>query len=187
MSASQTIAPYLPFLRRYARALTGNQTSGDAYVAAALEALIEDTCGARRPASPRVALYRLFTQDLEFGGGERRRRRRSTTNLPAEQRLSQITPQTPPGLPSGRARRLFGSTMPPQVLECDIADVAAIGRGIRSRACRRDRDRRDDHRGRALHRDGSRGSGREPRPSRARRRAHAYGSDRRWPRPSARA
>ena len=36
MSASQTIAPYLPFLRRYARALTGNQNSGDAYVAAAL-------------------------------------------------------------------------------------------------------------------------------------------------------
>src|SRR5882672_4600650 len=39
---SKTVAQYLPFLRRYARALTGNQSSGDAYVAAALEALVAD-------------------------------------------------------------------------------------------------------------------------------------------------
>src|SRR3990170_741373 len=62
VSASQAIAPYLPFLRRYARALTGNQASGDAYVAAALEALIEDPAVLEGPASPRVALYRLFTK-----------------------------------------------------------------------------------------------------------------------------
>jgi DNA-directed RNA polymerase specialized sigma24 family protein len=35
---SSAVAQYLPFLRRYARALTGNQASGDAYVAATLEA-----------------------------------------------------------------------------------------------------------------------------------------------------
>lgn len=35
------IARHLPFLRRYARALTGNQKSGDAYAAATLEAIIE--------------------------------------------------------------------------------------------------------------------------------------------------
>lgn len=61
MSAAQTIAPYLPFLRRYARALTGNQSSGDAYVAASLEALIEDPTILEASASPRVALYRLFS------------------------------------------------------------------------------------------------------------------------------
>src|SRR5690606_22642850 len=33
---------HLPYLRRYARAVTGSQTSGDAYVAAVLEALIAD-------------------------------------------------------------------------------------------------------------------------------------------------
>ena len=42
MLKSQAVAQYLPFLRRYARALTGNQTSGDAYVGATLEALVED-------------------------------------------------------------------------------------------------------------------------------------------------
>lgn len=36
MSPSQTVVQHLPFLRRYARALTGNQGSGDAYVAATL-------------------------------------------------------------------------------------------------------------------------------------------------------
>ena len=40
MSMSQTLAPHLPYLRRYARALTGTQASGDTYVRAALSALL---------------------------------------------------------------------------------------------------------------------------------------------------
>ncbi len=40
MSTSQAVLQHLPFLRRYARALTGSQSSGDAYVAATLESLI---------------------------------------------------------------------------------------------------------------------------------------------------
>ncbi|MFY9599276.1 MAG: response regulator, partial [Pseudolabrys sp.] len=42
MSTSQAVAQHLPYLRRYARALSGSQPSGDAYVAATLEALIQD-------------------------------------------------------------------------------------------------------------------------------------------------
>ena len=38
MTLSTRIAAHLPFLRRYARALTGSQNSGDAYVTAVLEA-----------------------------------------------------------------------------------------------------------------------------------------------------
>ena len=92
MSASQAIAPYLPFLRRYARALTGNQSSGDAYVAAALEALIEDTSVLDDSSSPRVALYQLFSKiwnsvvvNAKAGTDQ--------STLPAEQRLGQITPR----------------------------------------------------------------------------------------------
>jgi DNA-directed RNA polymerase specialized sigma24 family protein len=40
MAISQTVAQHLPFLRRYARAVAGSQKSGDAYVAATLEALV---------------------------------------------------------------------------------------------------------------------------------------------------
>ena len=39
MPMAQALAPHLPYLRRYARALTGAQESGDAYVRAALTAL----------------------------------------------------------------------------------------------------------------------------------------------------
>src|SRR5262249_61255219 len=56
------VAQSLPFLRRYARALTGNQASGDAYVAATLEAFIADRAVIEDPRGPRVALYRLFTK-----------------------------------------------------------------------------------------------------------------------------
>src|SRR6202047_5138471 len=59
---SSAVAQYLPFLRRYARALTGNQASGDAYVAATLEALIADRSIGDDPRGARVALYRLFTK-----------------------------------------------------------------------------------------------------------------------------
>ena len=42
MSLSETIVPELPYLRRFARALSGSQESGDAYVVAMLEALVAD-------------------------------------------------------------------------------------------------------------------------------------------------
>ena len=42
MTMTVTLAPLLPHLRRYARALTGSQKSGDAHVRAALSALVTD-------------------------------------------------------------------------------------------------------------------------------------------------
>ena len=64
MSTSQAVLQQLPFLRRYARALTGSQASGDAYVAATLESLIASpqVLESSSSSSSRVALYRLFTK-----------------------------------------------------------------------------------------------------------------------------
>src|SRR5579883_2601103 len=62
MSRSQIVAEHLPLLRRYARALTGNQTSGDAYVGAMLEALLQDPSLLDEGHGPRAGLFRLFTQ-----------------------------------------------------------------------------------------------------------------------------
>lgn len=59
MSLVQQLGPHLPFLRRYARALTGTQKSGDSYVKAALQALAAGT-HELDDLPPRVALYRLF-------------------------------------------------------------------------------------------------------------------------------
>jgi len=85
------VAQYLPFLRRYARALTGSQASGDAYVAATLEALIADRELLEDPKGPRVALYRLFTKiwnSVRVNGEARQ----PAVSLPGEQKLANITP-----------------------------------------------------------------------------------------------
>ena len=62
MTATQILAPHLPYLRRYARALTGSQASGDAYVRATLSALLAGEQVLDTNSSPRVALHRLFHQ-----------------------------------------------------------------------------------------------------------------------------
>ena len=54
------IAAHIPFLRRYARALTGNQSTGDAYAAAVLEAMIADPQSVPGPDRARVELFRMF-------------------------------------------------------------------------------------------------------------------------------
>lgn len=60
MNVTESLAPHLPYLRRYARALTGSQGSGDAYVRAALTALLAGQHELAADVAPRVALYRLF-------------------------------------------------------------------------------------------------------------------------------
>lgn len=62
MQIAPIIAAQLPFLRRYARALTGSQLSGDAYVAAALETLVADPSLFPTDVEPRVAVYEVFTR-----------------------------------------------------------------------------------------------------------------------------
>ena len=60
MTITESLAPHLPYLRRYARALTGSQSSGDAYVRAALTAVLMGKSEISHDLPPRVALYRLF-------------------------------------------------------------------------------------------------------------------------------
>ncbi len=60
MSLLARLAPHLPYVRRYARALTGDQTTGDHYVRVALEALAAGERSLDANLSPRVALYRVF-------------------------------------------------------------------------------------------------------------------------------
>ena len=62
MSIASLIGPQIPLLRRYARALTGSQASGDAYVAAVLETLLADSGLFDRSAEPREETYRLFSR-----------------------------------------------------------------------------------------------------------------------------
>lgn len=62
MSLSARIAPHLPYLRRFARAVTGSQNSGDALVAATLETIIADVSVFPDLPNDRIAIYRVFTK-----------------------------------------------------------------------------------------------------------------------------
>jgi DNA-directed RNA polymerase specialized sigma24 family protein len=90
LPASQAVAHHIPYLRRYARALTGAQASGDAYVAATLEALVEDPSALEEAAGPKVGLYRSFARiwnSLPINDAEP-----GDESEPADKRLTRITP-----------------------------------------------------------------------------------------------
>lgn len=94
MSIGAEVAAHIPFLRRYARALTGAQQTGDAFVKATLEAALADRELADSLRGGRVPLYRAFTKvwasaylevvDEQPLGGMH--------ELAAQERLRKITP-----------------------------------------------------------------------------------------------
>ncbi|MPZ58813.1 MAG: response regulator [Rhizobiales bacterium] len=93
MLDSRTVAQYLPHLRRYGRAVTGNQASGDAYVAATIDALIEDQSALEEAESVRIGLFRLFTKIWNSVSVNGAPDQLGNESLPAEQRLAHITPR----------------------------------------------------------------------------------------------
>jgi DNA-directed RNA polymerase specialized sigma24 family protein len=81
----------MPYLRRYARALTGSQRSGDTYVVATLEALAEDP-SALDGDEPRIGLYRAFTR-IWNSVGVNGAPEPGAIELPVEERLTRLTPR----------------------------------------------------------------------------------------------
>lgn len=127
MSRSQLVAEHLPLLRRYSRALTGNQASGDSYVAAMLEALLQDPGMLDESKGARAGLFRLFTkiwnsvsinEDVDV----------VPLNARPEQRLSNITP-----LPRQVFLLLslegFSEEEVAFILDCDVKDVRNYSEG----------------------------------------------------------
>jgi CheY-like chemotaxis protein/DNA-directed RNA polymerase specialized sigma24 family protein len=121
---SQAVAQYLPFLRRYARALAGNQASGDAYVSAALEALIEDPKAIDDTGGARVALYRLFTK-IWRSVGVNGDPPLMDPDMPADMRLASLTP-----LPRQAfllvALEGFSEEDAARILEVDVAKLRSL-------------------------------------------------------------
>jgi len=62
MSLGDQLARNLPYLRRYARALTGSQSAGDGFVRATLEAALADEELKQSFEGGRVPLYRAFNR-----------------------------------------------------------------------------------------------------------------------------
>ena len=91
-TTSQAVLQHLPFLRRYARALTGSQASGDAYVAATVESLIASPKILDSSGNKRVALYRLFTKIWNSVPVNEKADAEESNPAP-ERHLTQITPR----------------------------------------------------------------------------------------------
>ena len=94
MSIGAEVATHLPFLRRYARALTGSQSTGDAFVQATLEAALADEELADSLKGGRVPLYRAFNKvwssaymEVADGGSDG-----SDHEAAAQDQLKRITP-----------------------------------------------------------------------------------------------
>jgi len=92
MGLSNKLAPYLPPLRRYARALTGSQRSGDAYVAATLQALLEDRTSLDGALGLRIALYKVFDAIWSSAHVNAENGEESEFAAKAQQRLRMLTP-----------------------------------------------------------------------------------------------
>src|SRR5688572_10496738 len=60
MSVSRAVGAQIPSLRRFARALTGSQKSGDAYVTETLQALLAEPSLISTEVEAKIGLYKLF-------------------------------------------------------------------------------------------------------------------------------
>lgn len=102
MSLASQITPHLPYLRRYARALTGSQEGGDTLVAGTLEAIIADNDVFSSDVAPRLGLYKAFHRTWDkseaaktvAGAAEKPVAGQGSTGFAdiAGQRLAAITP-----------------------------------------------------------------------------------------------
>jgi DNA-directed RNA polymerase specialized sigma24 family protein len=125
MPMSKAIAPHLPYLRRFARALAGTQAAGDAYVAATLEVLIEDPSLFDNSLDPRVALYRTFLGLWNSVGINLKPETTASTATAVDRKLEAITP-----LPRQAfllcAVEGFSAPEAGQILNSDTAKVDAL-------------------------------------------------------------
>lgn len=125
MSLLARLAPHLPYMRRYARALTGDQVSGDQYVRVALEALAAGDKQLDSRLSPRVALYHVFHAIWCSSGAKLEDRAEEHSGLDPSQRLLRIAPRSRQAFLL-TALEGFTPTEAAQILDTDFPDVERL-------------------------------------------------------------
>ena len=140
MSITATLTPHLPYLRRYARALTGSQGSGDTYVRALLEAMLEGNVVLDSEVPPRLALYRTFHALWSTTGGQVPTFQPAEAALSVEGRLQALQPDNREallltaveGFSVAEVATILGCTEN-EVDEAIAAALSAIDDGLASR------------------------------------------------------
>lgn len=123
---SALVATYIPYLRRYARALCGNQEIGDTYVRATLECLVEEPALITGTPSTAVSLYRVFHTiwtgiNENLGGAEAV----DTRQLRLQRRLLSLVPHQRQVLLL-TAMEGFSTGEVAEILNLQPADVASL-------------------------------------------------------------
>ncbi len=122
LSLLARLAPHLPYVRRYARALTGDQTTGDHYVRVALEALAAGERVLEANFTPRVALYHVFHAIWLSTGAKLEPRDGGVTSDDASGRLMRIAPRSRQAFLL-TALEGFTPSEAAQILGADFAEV----------------------------------------------------------------
>ena len=127
MSLATEIAPHLPYLRRFARSLCGNQDSGDTYVVNALEAIIADPSSFPTDVDPKIGIYKTFVRIWNSVpvNGEKEPSSAGEPGAMTDRRLDAITP---------RPRQAFllvsMESFDPEeaayILDCSVADLKGL-------------------------------------------------------------
>lgn len=122
MSLADTIAPQLPYLRRFARALTGSQESGDAYVVAVLETLVTDPQSFPESLAKRVGLYKCF---LKVWNSISLNRDVAAPKTQADRSLEAITPRPRQAFLLASVEG-FTTQQIAEILECPTDEVSRL-------------------------------------------------------------
>ncbi|MFN2101077.1 response regulator [Altererythrobacter sp. MF3-039] len=127
MSIGEAVANNLPYLRRYARALTGSQASGDAFVRATLEAALADEGMKETLGQGRVALYSAFNRVWSSANVEATPDAGDTGlhEAAAQERLKQITPQNRQALLLTTLED-FSMAEAAEIMDLDTEEVEAL-------------------------------------------------------------
>ena len=120
------LAPHLPYVRRYARALTGDQATGDNYVRVALEALAAGERSLEPHMTPRVALYHVFhTIWVTTGATLEGEETASRATDEAARRLLKIAPRSRQAFLL-TALEGFTPSEAAQILDTDVDEVETL-------------------------------------------------------------
>ena len=125
MSLLARLAPHLPYVRRYARALTGDQATGDNYVRVALEALAAGERQLSSDMTPRVALYHVFHAIWSSTGAQLEDTSALEGRDDASRRLMRIAPRSRQAFLL-TALEGFTPSEAAQILGADVNDVERL-------------------------------------------------------------
>ena len=125
MSLLARLAPHLPYVRRYARALTGDQATGDNYVRVALEALAAGERQLSSDMTPRVALYHVFHAIWSSTGAQLEDTSGLEGRDDASRRLMRIAPRSRQAFLL-TALEGFTPSEAAQILGADVNDVERL-------------------------------------------------------------